>query len=160
MGSGFPFATESIAVDPCCVPLAGAVKATFLLVMRLLFGHIANQFVKERAGISMDKDRLQRLQHRADILKALAHPSRLLIVEELSQGEKCVCELQAEIGADISTVSKHLAVMKRAGLVADEKRGLQVFYTLLSPCVLNFFECVESVIDAHEMNGAFCPAAR
>lgn len=96
----------------------------------------------------MDKKRLDLLQNRANILKALAHPSRLLIVEELSRGEKCVCELQEMIGADMSTVSKHLSVMKRAGLVEDDKRGLQVFYRLLSPCIMNFFECVESVVDA------------
>jgi len=76
-----------------------------------------------------------------------------LIVEELAQGEKCVCELQEMIGADISTVSKHLAVMKKAGLVTDEKRGLQVYYRLLSPCVINFFECVESVIGEQQACG-------
>lgn len=96
----------------------------------------------------MDKRRLELLQNRANILKALAHPSRLLIVEELSKGEKCVCELQEMIGADMSTVSKHLSLMKRAGLVEDDKRGLQVFYRLLSPCIMNFFECIESVVDA------------
>lgn len=97
----------------------------------------------------MDIRRKKRLQSRANILKALAHPSRLLIVEELAKGERCVCELQKMIGSDISTVSKHLAVLKKAGLVHDDKRGLQVFYRLLSPCVMNFFECVESVIEAN-----------
>lgn len=97
----------------------------------------------------MNIRREQRLQNRAKILKALAHPSRLLIVEELAKGERCVCELREMIGADISTVSKHLTVLKKAGLVRDDKRGLQVFYRLLSPCVMNFFECVESVIEAN-----------
>ena len=92
---------------------------------------------------------MTKLARRAMILKALAHPSRLMMVEAMEKGEKCVCELQALVGADMSTVSKHLAVLKRAGLVAAEKRGLQVFYTLLSPCVMNFFACVESVIEAH-----------
>jgi len=96
----------------------------------------------------MDQKRQQRLESRTRILKALAHPSRLLIIEELAKGERCVCELQAEIGADISTVSKHLALMKNAGLVEDDKRGLKVYYKLLSPCILNFFGCVESVIAA------------
>ena len=93
-----------------------------------------------------DQDKLER---RATILKALAHPSRLMMVDELANGERCVCELQELVGADISTVSKHLTVLKKAGLVESEKRGLQVFYTLLSPCVMNFFTCVESVIEAH-----------
>lgn len=89
------------------------------------------------------------MERRANILKALAHPSRLMMVDELANGERCVCELQELVGADISTVSKHLTVLKKAGLVESEKRGLQVFYTLLSPCVMNFFTCVESVIEAH-----------
>ena len=94
-----------------------------------------------------------RLERRATILKALAHPSRLMMVEALADGKKCVCELQKLVGADMSTVSKHLSVLKRAGLVECERRGLQVFYTLLSPCVLNFFSCVESVIEAHKEAG-------
>ena len=99
----------------------------------------------------MDNQRQKRLQSRANILKALAHPSRLLIVEKLAKGERCVCELREMIGADMSTVSKHLTVLKKAGLVRADKRGLQVFYRLLSPCVMNFFGCVESVIEAHKM---------
>jgi len=83
---------------------------------------------------------------RAEIVKALAHPTRLFIVDVLSKGERCVCELQAEIDADISTVSKHLAVLRNAGIVEDDKRGLQVFYRLRVPCILNFFNCVENVL--------------
>lgn len=83
---------------------------------------------------------------RAEIVKALAHPTRLFIVNELSKGERCVCELRDEIGADMSTVSKHLSVLKNAGVVEDDKRGLQVFYRLCCPCILNFFGCVESVL--------------
>lgn len=86
------------------------------------------------------------LQLRADVLKAMAHPSRLLIIDELSTGEKCVCELTEVVGADMSTVSKHLSLMKKAGIVQDEKRGKKVFYRLRVPCVLNFFHCLESVI--------------
>ena len=83
---------------------------------------------------------------RARIIKALAHPTRLFLVDELSRGERCVCELTEMVGADMSTVSKHLAVLRSAGIVEDEKRGSQVFYTLRCPCVLNFFTCVESVL--------------
>ena len=83
---------------------------------------------------------------RASIIKAMAHPTRLFIVDELSRDERCVCELTEMVGDDISTVSKHLAVLKNAGIVADEKRGTQVFYSLRVPCVLNFFSCVESVL--------------
>ncbi len=85
---------------------------------------------------------------RAKILKALAHPSRLFIVEELQKDERCVCDLTDMIGADMSTVSKHLAVLKQAGIVTDDKRGNQVFYRLRVPCILNFFGCVESVLES------------
>jgi len=50
------------------------------------------------------------------------------------------------IDADFSTVSKHLAVLKHAGIIEDEKRGKQVFYRLKVPCVLSFMHCVEAVI--------------
>ena len=101
----------------------------------------------------MNKIETEKLERRANILKALAHPSRLMMVDELAKGERCVCELQELVGADMSTVSKHLTVLKKAGLVESEKRGLQVFYSLLSPCVMNFFTCVESVIEAHQKQG-------
>jgi ArsR family transcriptional regulator len=81
----------------------------------------------------------------ARIIKALAHPTRLFIVDELSRGERCVCELTDMIGAEMPTVSRHLSVLRNAGILEDEKRGLQVFYRLRVPCVLNFFKCVEAV---------------
>lgn len=90
-----------------------------------------------------------RLKARARVLKAMAHPSRLFILEELSKGERCVCELTALIGSDMSTVSKHLAVMQNIGLVESDKRGTQVFYSLRVPCVLKFMNCVESVLKAN-----------
>ncbi|MBE0565788.1 MAG: winged helix-turn-helix transcriptional regulator [Krumholzibacteria bacterium] len=96
----------------------------------------------------MDAQTQARFAARARVLKAMAHPTRLFIVDELSRGERCVCELQEMIGADMSTVSKHLAVLRTAGLLLDEKRGNQVFYSLRVPCILNFFGCVESVLQA------------
>lgn len=83
---------------------------------------------------------------KARILKALAHPTRLWIVERLADGERCVCELVGGVDADVSTVSKHLSILKREGIIADDKRGKQVFYRLQVPCVLNFMGCVEAVI--------------
>jgi DNA-binding transcriptional ArsR family regulator len=96
----------------------------------------------------VDSQTQARFEARATVIKAMAHPTRLFIVDELSHGERCVCELTEMIGADMSTVSRHLAVLKGAGIVEDEKRGAQVFYKLRMPCILNFFECVESVIRA------------
>jgi DNA-binding transcriptional ArsR family regulator len=89
-----------------------------------------------------------RYEARAHVLKALAHPTRLFIVDELARGERCVCELTAMVGADISTVSRHLSLLKGAGIVSDQKRGAQVFYRLRVPCALKFFDCVEAVMRA------------
>ena len=95
----------------------------------------------------MDKKRLAKYEARAKIIKALAHPARLLIVDELAQhGERCVCELTDMIGTDMSTVSRHLSQLKNAGTVTDEKRGTTVYYRLQVQCIMNFFECVESVM--------------
>lgn len=94
----------------------------------------------------MNDARKKSLAGRTRIMKALAHPSRLLIVEELAGGERCVCEFVNMIGGDFSTVSKHLAVLKRAGLVTARKSGLQVFYSLRCPCILKFFDCLTDVI--------------
>jgi ArsR family transcriptional regulator len=94
----------------------------------------------------MDRKTQTRLQARAEIIKAMAHPTRLFIVEELSRAERCVCELTEMIGADISTVSKHLSILKNAGILDDEKRGTQVWYSLRCPCVLGFIDCVQGVL--------------
>lgn len=82
---------------------------------------------------------------KARIIKALAHPTRLFIVDELSRGERCVCELTDMIGVEMPTVSRHLSQLKSVGILEDEKRGSQVFYRLRVPCVLNFFKCVQAV---------------
>ena len=97
----------------------------------------------------MDSKTKQKYQARAQVVKAMGHPTRLFIVDELSKRERCVCELRDMIGADISTVSKHLSVLKQAGIVEDEKRGLQVWYSLRVPCILRFFGCVEDVLKAN-----------
>jgi DNA-binding transcriptional ArsR family regulator len=97
----------------------------------------------------MDQKTQARFEARARIIKAMAHPTRLFIVDTLAHGERCVCELTEMIGADTSTVSKHLAVLKNAGIVADDRRGAQIYYSLACPCVLNFFQCVESVLRAN-----------
>ena len=96
----------------------------------------------------MDAKTQAKYEARADILKALAHPTRLFIVDELSRnGERCVCDLTEMIGVDMSTVSRHLALLKSAGIIADEKRGSTGVLPFCGvKCVLNFFECVESVM--------------
>ena len=97
----------------------------------------------------MDPKTHARFEARARIIKAMAHPTLLFIINELSKREHCVCELTDMVGADPSTVSKHLALLKSAGIVDDERRGAQIYYSLRCPCILNFFGCVESVLKAN-----------
>jgi len=84
------------------------------------------------------------LRQRAEVFKALGHPDRLRIVDDLAAGERCVCELVDSVGSVWSTVSRHLSVLKEAGIVTDEKRGLQVFYRLALPCVPSFMICLDA----------------
>lgn len=94
----------------------------------------------------MDRQTKSRYEARAKALKALAHPSRLLIVDLLARGEVCVSDLRDEIGADLSTVSRHLSLLRAAGIIRDSKRGNRVFYSLSVPCVVSFFDCVEDAL--------------
>ncbi len=87
------------------------------------------------------------LKRQARIIKAMGHPSRLAMLHALADGEKCVCDLRELVGADMSTVSKHLSLMKKAGLVEDRKEGLRVHYRLRVPCILDFMSCVEAVLN-------------
>ena len=105
----------------------------------------------------MSESKRKDYEERAEVLNSLAHPSRLLIVDELSRGERCVCELTELVGADISTVSKHLSLLKDAGIVDCDKRGLKVFYRLRVPCGLNFFSCIEAVRAENERRAAVSP---
>lgn len=102
-------------------------------------------------GDSLMKESQKALyEAKAKVLKALAHPTRLWMVEELARGECCVCEFFEAMDVDFSTVSKHLAVLKQAGIVDVEKRGKQMFYRLKVPCVLEFMGCVEAVLAGND----------
>ncbi len=83
---------------------------------------------------------------RAAIIKAMAHPTRLFIIDELEKGERCVNDLTVMIGSDMSTVSKHLSIMKNAGILGDRREGTTIYYSLKVPCILNFFGCINEVI--------------
>jgi DNA-binding transcriptional ArsR family regulator len=86
----------------------------------------------------------------ADVFKALGHPSRLLIVDVLTHGERCVADLTDLIGCDTSTVSNHLSVLRNAGIVTDERRGQQVFYRIAASCIKKVFGCLEELRAARE----------
>ncbi len=85
---------------------------------------------------------------KTNVLRALAHPTRLWMTEQLSLREHCVCEFVEALDVDFSTISKHLSVLRQAGIVEDDKRGKQVYYRLKVPCVLKFMNCIEAVIES------------
>ena len=90
------------------------------------------------------------LMRQAEVFKALGHPGRMAIVHALGDGEVCACELATVAGYAASTTSRHLTVLRHAGLIADERRGQQIFYRITCPCVLTFAECINRV-DAGEV---------
>ncbi|MFP4418712.1 MAG: ArsR/SmtB family transcription factor [Chitinivibrionales bacterium] len=94
----------------------------------------------------MTKEQQARYAAQAQIMKALAHPTRVFIAHQLAEGERCVCELTDMVGADTSTISKHLSIMKNAGIVDFEKRGTSMYYSLKMKCVPNFFSCADQII--------------
>lgn len=83
---------------------------------------------------------------RANIAKALEHPSRLLLLDALREQERCACDLTKLVGADQSTVSKHLSVLKAAGVVQVRKQGPLSFYRTTSRCLDGLFTSPESVL--------------
>jgi ArsR family transcriptional regulator len=85
---------------------------------------------------------------RAEVFRALAHPTRLRILECLGDGERCVCELQAVAGGSLPTVSRHLAQMKAAGLLGCRREGVNIYYRLLVPCITAAFDCIDVAIRA------------
>jgi DNA-binding transcriptional ArsR family regulator len=89
-------------------------------------------------------------KRQARILRALANETRLMIIDRLSKGECQVGELVQMVGADQSTVSKHLSVLRSVGVVDDDRRGNAVFYRLITPCVMDFFACTSKVLKGHK----------
>jgi ArsR family transcriptional regulator len=60
-----------------------------------------------------------------------------------------VADLTNLVQADMSTISKHLSVLKNAGILRDTKSGTQVIYELATPCVMDFFSCLENILEAN-----------
>ncbi len=87
----------------------------------------------------------------AAIFKALGHTARLQIVTELARGERCVCDLVELTGLGWSTVSRHLTVLKSVGVIMDDKRGTQVFYSLRLPCVVRFAACLAEANEGQDV---------
>ena len=92
-----------------------------------------------------DNERI-RSQAVSEVFKALGHPSRVFIVEQLAESRHCVCELSEMIGADMSTVSRHLSILKRAGIVIDSKEATTVYYSLACDCLGEMLSGVENIL--------------
>jgi ArsR family transcriptional regulator len=99
---------------------------------------------------------VQHIEQQAQILKALGHPSRLLMVQALAAGPLCVCELTDMVGSEMSTVSRHLAQLKQVGVLSDRREGTKIYYALRAPCVLRFLDCIDTVIEGDEQGSGCC----
>lgn len=80
----------------------------------------------------------------SEVFKAMGHPSRLILLDALKSGERCVCELADLVPGNLSTVSRHLAALKHAGLVQDRKDGQRVYYRSVMPCANEFVACLSN----------------
>jgi ArsR family transcriptional regulator len=93
---------------------------------------------------------------RAKIIKAMAHPVRLMVIEFLKKKEHSFSEIFDLFELDKSTVSKHLLVLKEAGIVSSKKNGADMVYKLEVPCVTDFFSCVTAVIESNVKKQQVC----
>ena len=82
---------------------------------------------------------------RVKIIKALAHPTRLRIVETLMDSDRSVGDLHAVVGGDLSTVSKHLTLARQAGWIDCAKHGQQVRYRLACDCLPTLLRCIDDI---------------
>ena len=83
---------------------------------------------------------------KARIMKALANPDRLMIVEHLGKDECCICELQPLFKKNKSTLSRHVAALRNAGIITERRDGVRIYLTLATPCVLSVFDCLMGVL--------------
>lgn len=94
----------------------------------------------------------ERYTYLASVMKALAHPTRLFIVDELEKDARNVSELTEMVGVDISTISRHLSILKQVGIVGATKNNNQIIYRLLCPCVLDMYNCVLKIKEQESYN--------
>jgi len=78
----------------------------------------------------------------SEMLKVLADPTRLKIMQTLHAGEHCVGDIVAKVGSSQANISKHLSLLTQALLVRFEKRGLQVYYRIEDPEVTKLCEAI------------------
>jgi DNA-binding transcriptional ArsR family regulator len=90
---------------------------------------------------------LQRFK--AELFKAVAHPSRIRILELLRQGEMTVGDLQEQLGSDGSSVSQQLAVLRGQNIVESRRWGTSVYYTVRDPAVFELLDVASAIFDSH-----------
>jgi len=94
----------------------------------------------------MDESTKRLYELQAEVIQAAAHPIRLAVLEYLRDGEQCVCDIAEHVQAERSNVSRHLAVMTKAGLLESRKDGLKVMYSLKCDCITDFLACVTDML--------------
>jgi ArsR family transcriptional regulator len=102
----------------------------------------------------MDRQTRRIYELKAEVLSAAGHPIRLAAMEYLRDGERCVCEIAQHVGAQRSNVSRHLSVLRNAGILAQRKDGLKMMYSLKTPCILTFMECIDGVLRQRAVDAA------
>lgn len=80
----------------------------------------------------------------------MASAPRLIIVDELSRTSRTVGELAELVDLDISTVSRHLSVLRNAAIVSSTREGNRIIYSLRAPCILTFFDCIEKMLSGDD----------
>ena len=98
----------------------------------------------------------QEAEIRAKIIKAMAHPVRLMVIEFLKDREHSFSEIFDLFKLDKSTVSKHLLVLKESGIVSSRKDGTDMMYKLEVPCITDFFSCITAVIESNVKKQQVC----
>jgi DNA-binding transcriptional ArsR family regulator len=100
--------------------------------------------VKGGKGLSSGLD-----QHHAEIFKALSHPIRIAILNLLREGERCVCEFVPALEIEQPNVSRHLAVLKREGIISSRKDGLKMIYKVKDPKVFDLLDLSKTILQEH-----------
>lgn len=86
------------------------------------------------------------LELKAEILKALAQPTRLKILECLRGGEKCICEIIPAIGGEQSNISRHISLMQKSHLVTTRKDGVKVMVKVSDPKIFHILDQVSVLL--------------
>lgn len=88
------------------------------------------------------------IERQAEFLKALANPTRLLLLSQLAGGERCVCELMADTELEQANTSQHLAILRNQGIVESRRDGPRTMYSIKRPEVAKILALVNAALGA------------